>query len=197
MPAPVLAQLEYELRNEPTGLEPLCRSDTSRTDYVAFLARSYGFHAPFESMARGVAGMDHLIDLKQRLKAGRIAADLLALGVRPAEITGIPLCPTIPSFHSIEELLGWLYVVERTTLGLELAQSRLRQHLPMEIATASSFVSGYGNQTEIRWLEVCDVVTQHGSTAAGATAIVRAAIVASMRRARWIEDNESARRVSA
>lgn len=193
MSAPVIAQLEYELREAETGLEPLCRREVSGPDYLAFLIRAYGFHASFEALAALVPGLHRVLALEERAKAGPIAADLLALGLRPAEIARVELCPTIPAFRSVEETLGWMYTIERATLGFELVRLHLRAILPREIHIATSFVAAYGDRTDARWRELCAAVIESASDAASSTALIRGAIAAISHRSSWM-DGERARK---
>ena len=81
--------------------------------YRAFLARIYGFEAPFEAALSASHLPAALVE--PRLKAERLRADLRELGGAAAYIDGLPRCP-IRTFRSDAEALGWLFAVERNTL---------------------------------------------------------------------------------
>src|SRR5262245_12396130 len=65
--------------------------------YKSQLARVYGFEAPLES---ALAYTPHLVipDRRDRARSGLIAQDLLALGVRPSNVTALPQCDQIEPF---------------------------------------------------------------------------------------------------
>src|SRR4051812_30689543 len=86
----------------------LYRPDTGPADYMVYLLRLYGFEAPLESAFAQTRHLEMLIALKERAKAGLIAQDLLALGLRPAQVTATPQCMTIPQFRGAAEALGWM-----------------------------------------------------------------------------------------
>ena len=70
-------------------LDFLFAPDAIPAHYLLFLMRAYGFEAPLESALVGTPNLEIQLDLKARAKAGLIATDLLALGVRASEITDL------------------------------------------------------------------------------------------------------------
>jgi len=81
--------------------------------YRAFLARIYGFEAPYEAALAATHLPTALV--APRLKAELLLADLRELGASLAYVARLPRCP-IRTFHSDAEALGWLFAVERNTL---------------------------------------------------------------------------------
>jgi len=49
--------------------------------------------------------------------------------------------------------LGYLYVMEGSTLGGQLISRHFRQTLGIELATGGAYFHGYGEQTGARWKE--------------------------------------------
>jgi heme oxygenase len=81
--------------------------------YRAFLARIYGFEAPYEVALASTRLSPDL--LGPRLKAERLLADLVRLGATPEYLARLPRCPIRP-FVTEPEAFGWLFAVERNTL---------------------------------------------------------------------------------
>jgi heme oxygenase len=154
--------------NADTDLDGLFRNDVTSTHYLMFLMRAYGFEAPLESALAMTPNLDMMLDLRPRSRAGFLAQDMMALSLRPADVTDLPLCFTIPQFRSIAEAMGWLYVAERTTLAHNVIRRHLMTRLPLEMEIASSYLSSYDGIVGKRWQELgaaFDEVAQHPAIA--------------------------------
>ena len=153
----MLTQLNLETRLhhsevDADQLKVLELPDAAR--YREFMIRSYGFEASIESALAMTPNLDRVVDLRDRAKAGLIAADLLALGVRPQELSKVPLCPWIETFDNIADALGWLYVVERKTLLHSAMLRHLVVRIPQVMATASSYLGCYDRTAGTRWRDL-------------------------------------------
>lgn len=127
----------------------LLRPDVTAEDYRSQLVSSYGVIAPFESACKYTPGVAPLLDYRQLLRAGLIARDLIALGMTPSKVSMIPTCPAITIFRDSSEALGWLYVVERSTLLQEGVRRHLVQRLP--VANACGYLSAYEGHVGDQW----------------------------------------------
>jgi heme oxygenase len=87
----------------------------TRFDYLHQLVAAYGFDAPLEAALAYTPHLDGFIDLHRRFRSGLIAADLIALGMKPGEVAELRQCMIAP-FASVAEAFGWLYVHERAAL---------------------------------------------------------------------------------
>jgi heme oxygenase len=87
----------------------------TRLEYVQQLVATYGFDAALEAALAYTPHIDGFIDLHRRFRSGLLAADLIALGVRPGEVAELRQCMIAP-FANVAEAFGWLYVHERATL---------------------------------------------------------------------------------
>ena len=129
----------------------LLRPSATISDYLDVLVRTYGVVAPFESACHYTPGLDGLEVFIQVNRAGRIAQDLLALGLRPAQIASIPTCSSIAMFRGVEEVLGWLYVIERATLMHGGVLRYILRNLP-EVEPACSYLSTRDQRGAEHWL---------------------------------------------
>jgi heme oxygenase len=108
----------------------------TRLQYLQQLVTAYGFDAALEAALAYTPHLDGFIDLHRRFRSGLIAADLIALGVRPGEVAELRQCMIAP-FASVSEAFGWLYVHERATLLFRGVCAELATRLP-DVAHATS-----------------------------------------------------------
>jgi heme oxygenase (biliverdin-IX-beta and delta-forming) len=164
-------------------------SETTPAHYLKFLVRVYGFEAPLESTLAMTPNLELMIDLKERQKAGYLAQDLMALGLRPAQIAELPQCLTIPQFRGAAEALGWMFVVERTTLAHSVLRRHLLTRLPKELRAASNYLSAYTGVVGSRWRQfgaTLDDVARHPAIA---DRVIVAANDAFKCQRRWIQQD--------
>ncbi len=148
--------------------DALFSKDVTATQYLLFLMRVYGFEAPLDSAIAMTPKIELVLDLRARSRAGFLAQDLMAIGVRPAEVTALPLCLAVPQFRSVAEAMGWLFVVERTTLAHNLIRRHLSTRLPLEMEAASVYLSSYDGVVGKRWQELgaaLDHIARHPAVA--------------------------------
>ncbi len=151
-----------------SDIDALFVQDVTAAQYLVYLMRVYGFEAPLDSAIAMTPKLELVLDLRQRSRAGFLAQDLMALGVRPAEVANLPLCLAIPQFRSVAEAMGWLYVVERTTLAHNLIRRHLTTRYPLEMKIASAYLSSYEGVVGKHWHEfgvALDQVAQHPAVA--------------------------------
>ncbi|HEU0033073.1 MAG TPA: biliverdin-producing heme oxygenase [Kofleriaceae bacterium] len=191
----MIARLNEETRGRhaeaDADFDILFRDDASSTHYMLFLMRVYGFEAPLESSLSMTPTLDLLIDLRERQKAQYLAQDLLALGLRPSEVAEVPQCLFIPQFRGAAEALGWMYVIERSTLAHSVIRRHLLTRLPREMQKASAYLQGYSGVVGTRWREFGAVLDEVAKVPAIADRIVDAAQEAFRTQRRWIEQDQA------
>lgn len=173
-----------------SDLDVLFRKDATSTDYMLYLMRIYGFEAPLESTLVMTPALDLMIDLKERSRAGLIASDLLALGLRPSQVADVPMCLTVPSFRGAAEALGWMYVVERATLAHSIIRHHLLTKFPTVMARASSYLQSYSGVVGTRWRKfgaTLDHVARHPAIA---DRLVASANEAFRCQRRWVQQDQ-------
>src|ERR1044071_5877188 len=77
-----LATRQYHTRADAGWLD-LRRPSVVKQDYVEQLIKVYGFEAPLESALRYTPGVQPLVDLRARMRAGLIVQDLVRLPPPP------------------------------------------------------------------------------------------------------------------
>ena len=154
----------------------LLRPTVSRAHYLNHLVRTYGVLAPFEGACKYTPGLNRILDLVQQTRAGLIAQDLLALGLTPVQVATVPQCHAITTFRNVAEALGWLYVIERSTLLQDGIRRHLLQQLP-EVEPACAYLSAYEGRAGEHWMTFGRVLDRIGARVEVADEIVSAANV--------------------
>jgi heme oxygenase len=179
-----------------SDFDVLFQTDTTPRHYLMFLIGAYGFEAPLESTLAMTPNLELMIDLKERTKAGYIAQDLIALGLRPNDVAELPQCLAIPQFRGAAEALGWMFVVERTTLAHSVVRRHLSTRLPREMRSASNYLSSYTGVVGTRWRQFGVTVDDVAQTPEIANRIVAAANDAFRCQRRWIQQERHDTRVA-
>ena len=189
----MIARLNEETRahhaEAETDFDILFQAETKAEHYLTFLIKAYGFEAPLEALLVQTPNLDLMIDLQERAKASFLAQDLVALGLRPSELPELPQCLAIPQFRGAAEALGWMFVVERTTLAHSVLRRHLLTRLPREVRNASNYLSCYTGVVGMRWRKygaTLDDVARHPAIA---DRIVVAANEAFRCQRRWIQQD--------
>jgi heme oxygenase len=141
----------------------LLRPNVAVGDYLGQLVRVYGVVAPFESACRYTPGIEAFLDVRQNARAGLIAKDLLSLGLTPSQVSSIPSCPAITTFRSVTEAVGWLYVIERSTLLQDGIRRHLLRYLP-QVEDAVAYLTTYDGRVAEHWQALGTLLDEVGST---------------------------------
>ena len=169
----------------------LLRPTVSEAHYVAQLARTYGFVAPFESACKYTPGLGRVLDFRTLTRAGLIAQDLLALGLEPVQVSSVAQCESITPFRGVNEALGWFYVVERATLLHDGIRRHLLARLP-DIANACAYLSEYDGRVSEHWNTFGRVLDRVATTPESANEIIAAAHSAFECAQRWFRQSSAA-----
>ncbi|HUS27711.1 MAG TPA: biliverdin-producing heme oxygenase [Kofleriaceae bacterium] len=171
----------------------LLRPTVTVTDYLAQLVRTYGLVAPFESACKYTPGLARVVvDLRRVGRAGLIAQDLLELDLTPSQVASIATCPEITMFATTREALGWLYVVERTTLLADGLLRHVRSSLP-QVVNATRYLEAFSNDMSY-WSRFGRVIDDATVEPGAAAEIERAACEAFEAAHSWFRMSADARR---
>ena len=124
----------------------------TRDSYRRFLCDLYGFLLAFEARFAFTTFLD-LDFIQPRVRSGRIASDLLALGLTHAELRRLSLRCRVPELADPAEALGWIFVVERV-MSRRDHYRRMAASLEHELATAGAYLRTEEGENEKRWDEL-------------------------------------------
>jgi len=120
--------------------------------YRRFLCIFYGFQAPLETALVMTPGIDTSF-LEARSKAGRIATDLLSLGLTRHEHHLLARRQVIGPFENAAQAFGWMYATERLMLQVDSMRFRIESEMPVVVQLAHRFLYSCSNNVEMRWRE--------------------------------------------
>ena len=188
----MLARLDRETGERHTAADRawkrLLAPDISRDDYVRVLVATYGFEAPYEAACAYTPGLSQVIDLRGRWRSGLIAQDLLVLGWTPEQITNLR-CHSVASFQDAAEALGWMYVVERSTLMHVDVREELAGRF-VDLGKACSYLGAYEHVTSRRWAELGVALDRFKGSEKVAVRVVEAAHAAFATLDEWRQTSE-------
>jgi heme oxygenase len=136
------AAAHADLENTPL-MRAFALGDPAPDEYRDYLVRQLRLHRGLESSLH-----NQVPDDWSRLRLSKSAwleADLRALDA-PCDARAA----AVPAVQSWAEALGAMYVIEGSTLGLQMVRKRLRPDHPAAQA-AGRFVAGYGAESAHHW----------------------------------------------
>lgn len=166
----------HERLHRHAGLAAVAAGTIDRRGYTALLARLYGFHRPFEAMAR--------IAPERR---GWLESDLAALGVDARARAALPRCDEFPSRATPRHVLGALYVVEGSALGGRGLARQLDGLLGHGVLDGRRFFGGHGGATGRVWRAYLARLAAASTAPADRSAIVGGATATFAIFERWLD----------
>ncbi len=159
----ILDHLRAATRDLHDGLEARLDVFSRVADPVRrreMVGRFLAFYRPAETALAGVLGEEPGLDFETRRKVPALERDLATLKAAPSADAPV----SAPAGRS--EALGFLYVLEGSTLGGRVIDKQLRARGLS--AEGLSFFQGYGEQTGARWKAFCAVLERADDPAAAA-----------------------------
>lgn len=134
--------------------EAIMKQSLTMEGYKEYLEKFYGFIKPVERIISNRYNSNILgFDAAGRGKAKLLEEDLLALGVTREELTGMTTCERLPDVSSIPGLVGYLYVMEGSTLGGLVITKQLKKFLPINEESNGRYFYSYGQEVRPKWNE--------------------------------------------
>lgn len=115
-------------------------------NYYYLLQKFYGFHKSAEKDLLDTSlWREYSFDIEMRRKTPLLQKDLEFLGYSD-DFASIPLCETMPFMKSDAARLGFLYVVEGSTLGGQVLSRQLKQKFDFTKEEGASYFNSYGKE---------------------------------------------------
>jgi len=131
--------------------------DVTLADYQTYLVKMYGVTKACEDSVFPV--IEEVVpDLDQRYKSLHILEDLAKTGYSEEKLSSIPVFDY--PFSSVSEALGFMYVIEGSTLGGRVLFKHIHQTLGLTSENGASYFWGYGSQTGILWKSFIAALTR-------------------------------------
>lgn len=143
-------------------------------NYKTLLSKFYRFYSSIEPELAKLDLKKYGYDLSERLKTPKLEKDLEYLGLLD-EAKNLPAWNNLPALDSAEKAFGTLYVIEGATLGGQVINRHLKEHLDLTPENGGLFFSGYGMKTGEMWKEFIQMATNFAFAANNDETIVQSA----------------------
>jgi heme oxygenase len=114
-------------------------------------------------------------DYVERRKRPWLEQDLARFGGSPPPVPLPPAVHLLTRLSSLGEAIGVLYAIEGSTLGGQVISRHVGRSLQVDADSGGRFFTGYGAETEARWLQFCQFAEQIAGAPAELQAALRAA----------------------
>lgn len=159
----ILAKLKDATREQHEGLENTVNvmdQMFSMEDYKKLLTKFYRFYSSIEPEIDKVDLSETGYDFDERRKLPKIEADLKNLGVFETA-QEMPRWNGVPPIENAAQAFGSLYVMEGATLGGQIINRHLKEHLGISPENGGAFFSGYGAETGPKWKEFMNIANTY------------------------------------
>ena len=147
----------HERMHAHAGFGAAAAGTIEASDYRRLLVRLYGFHRPFEDIARSAADVFRIdLDMNARARSPLLLADLQSIGFDPSAAATLPLWRPSVRLVSKGSLLGALYVLEGSTLGGVQIARALKGRVGNGLEKALLFFVGRGERQGAMWRELVE-----------------------------------------
>src|SRR5262245_32466583 len=142
----ILAKLKEATREQHENLEGTVNvmdQMFSAEDYKKLLCKFYRFYSAIEPQIDKLDLASAGYDFNERRKLPKLEQDLRALGAWD-EAQGLAKWEGLPELGNNAAGFGSLYVMEGATLGGQIINRHLKQHLGISPDNGGAFFNGYG-----------------------------------------------------
>lgn len=140
------ASLHAQLEENPAS-KNLLKPDSTINDYIHYLEKMYGVISFCETVIFPRIGF-LLPDIEQRKKLALLEKDLSLLS--GTKNRAYPDYKPFENSHTAFAL-GYMYVIEGSTLGGRVILKQLEGKLPVHATSGANFFAGYGYETGGKW----------------------------------------------
>lgn len=150
----------------------LMNENLSESGYREYLLRMKDIVAYYENNLFG--GLGNIIpDIEKRRKLHLIENDLAFLGgaIQTDDFS-------LPNTDSTGKLLGYLYVLEGSTLGGAMIYKHVSRHLDITEEKGGAYFTSYQAELSAKWKSFLDILGEHGLDEKQANEIIEGAKIA-------------------
>ncbi len=133
-------------------LNQLINASINIAGYHELLKQFHAYIVPCESIILS-SSWSSLLD--NRAKTSILTCDLLDLG-----ITNNKKCTVLPPLITREQIMGYLYVMEGSTLGGKIIAKVLQAQLGLTAQYGARYFNGYGSNTVNMWENFCHLLNR-------------------------------------
>lgn len=154
-------------------------------DYQTYLVRMYGVIKACEDRVFPVVeGVVPNVD--ERYKSSYILKDLIATGYPEDKLAFLPVFQY--PFTSVPEALGYMYVMEGSTLGGRVIYKHIHNTLGLTAENGAGYFWGYGPQTSTLWKSFIAALASFAVEKDESTKIIESAVQTFAYTENWLKE---------
>lgn len=134
-----------------------------------------------------------LPDFATRRKAEAIKTDLAHIEKATPNASALPICHDLPEITDASQALGYLYVMEGSTLGGKVIARLLEETLGINQQNGAAFFYGYGPETGAKWKAFREALVSYAESSGEEERIIAAANQTFLKFETWINKTLPAR----
>lgn len=139
-------RVKHDEIEQNTLMKAVADNTIDRPDYYQLLYKFYGFHKAAEQVLLNTTlWQQYNFDINARRKTSLLSKDLTYLGYQGG-FEEIPLCKNLPNLTNDAARLGFLYVIEGSTLGGQVLSRQLKQKFDFSQTKGASYFNSYGKE---------------------------------------------------
>lgn len=147
-------ELHSQIESVPL-LNKIIKRNITLHEFKLLIKKFYAYIKPCENAINTLQSR-HL--LSNREKTNLLKNDLVALGLEEFTINERNFSPILPPLNTHAQVLGYMYVIEGSTLGGQIIAKILFETLNLTPETGASFFFGYGKNTRQMWNSFCQIL---------------------------------------
>lgn len=119
----------------------------SKEGYIRLLGKFYGFYVVCEEKIQdSIYWQQQNFAIEARKKIPLLEQDLVCFGYTRNQIKSLEVCTDIPTLDHIAQFLGFLYVVEGSTLGGQVLSRQLQKKFTFTSHKGACYFNSYGKE---------------------------------------------------
>ena len=146
------SEAHQRLHHHPLTYQ-LTSPNLTETQYIDVLKAFYGFYKPCEQSVSAYA----------KSRASRALWLEQDLTYFACPVQAIDLCVELPVLRSEQNILGYLYVIEGSSLGSRIIMRCLQNSLSLTAHTGARFFSAYSGKTAEHWRHMQQLLASQSS----------------------------------
>lgn len=150
----ILGKLKEATKHQHKNLEDtvdVMNQMFSLDNYKTLIKKFFRFYSSIEPELAKLDWDRVGYNFDARLKIPKLESDLKNLGVSDDEKNSLTPWLNLPKLDNHSQAFGSLYVIEGATLGGQVINRHLKQHLDLTPENGGLFFSGYGRETGEMW----------------------------------------------
>jgi heme oxygenase (biliverdin-IX-beta and delta-forming) len=175
---------------ENSVLSKITQPSFSLSDYIFLLEKFYAFIQPAEQLVFGMPELSEIVpEFERRRKAELLISDLRYLSgskvvpaIRDSSISAV--------INSIPQALGYLYVLEGSTLGGKIISENLKNFLGIEKDSGGKYFNNYSEERGNMWKSFVGMLNSQNLNAEKEEELIVSSVNTFLKLEKWLRQEQ-------